>query len=46
VSPRIFLGAAVIIGGVVIITVSKNRKAKPAAAPVSEAAPVAQPASR
>ena len=38
VSPRIFLGAAVIIGGVVIITISKNRKAKPAAAPVLPAA--------
>jgi drug/metabolite transporter (DMT)-like permease len=47
VSPRIFLGAAVIIGGVVIITVSKNRKAKPAAPLASPTpAPASQPAGR
>jgi drug/metabolite transporter (DMT)-like permease len=35
VSPRIFLGAAIIITGVVIITISKNRKSKPAPQAVS-----------
>lgn len=48
VSPRIFLGAAIIIGGVVIITISKNRKARPvaAAAPAVPPAPAVQSASR
>lgn len=45
VSPRIFLGAAIIIGGVVVITISKNRKAKPAPVPVTPA-PAVQPAAR
>ena len=47
VSPRIFLGAAIIIAGVVIITISKNRKAKPAApAIVPEPVPAGQSAGR
>jgi drug/metabolite transporter (DMT)-like permease len=48
VSPRIFLGAAIIIGGVVVITISKNRKPKPAAIPAlaPEPAPAAQSAAR
>jgi len=46
VNPRIFLGAAIIIAGVVTITVSKNRKAKPAAAPADRPVPAPQPAGR
>jgi len=46
VNPHIFLGAAIIIAGVVIITISKNRKPKPAALPVNETTPTAQPATR
>lgn len=45
VSPRIFLGAAIIIGGVVVITVSKNRKANPAV-PAPPPTPVPQTAAR
>jgi len=43
VSPRIFLGAAIIIGGVVVITISKNRKPKPANAPAEPATPSSSP---
>ena len=39
VSPRIFLAAAIIIAGVVIITITKNAKPKAAAAPVGAPAP-------
>ncbi|MEJ1974070.1 MAG: EamA family transporter [Lacunisphaera sp.] len=46
VSPRIFLGAAIIIAGVVIITISKNRKARPAVLPPANPIPAAQPVSR
>jgi len=48
VSPRIFLGAAIIIAGVVIITVSKNRKTRAAASPAltPEPAPAGQSAGR
>jgi len=46
VSPRIFLGAAIIIAGVVIITISKNRKAKPAAVLPVAPVPATQSASR
>lgn len=41
VSPRIFLAAAIIIAGVVVITVSKTRKPKPAAVPAAGAVPAA-----
>jgi len=46
VSPRIFLGAAIIIAGVVIITISKNRKPKPAAPLADSPVPAPQPAAR
>jgi drug/metabolite transporter (DMT)-like permease len=48
VSPRIFLAAAIIIAGVVIITITKNAKPKAAPAPPTEpeATPVANTASR
>ena len=45
VSPRIFLGAAIIIAGVVIITISNNRKPKPIPA-IGAATPVPQGVSR
>jgi len=46
VSPRIFLGAAIIIAGVVIITISKNRKPKPVAPLADSPVPAPQPAAR
>ena len=41
VSPRIFLGAAIIIAGVVIITITKNTKPKVVAEPAGVPAPSA-----
>ncbi len=45
VSPRIFLAAAIIIAGVVIITITKNAKPKVAAAPITPT-PAPQAAAR